>query len=259
MYGLCPALLYNILPYPFYHNFCCLVTGIRIIYQKSISRSQARQASKALQSFVTGFEELYYRYELARLHMVRPCLHILLHLADEIIRLGPGICYSQWTMERTIGNLGEEVKQDSRPFENLTNRAITRARVNALYSMIPNLAPKKSLPTTSIDLYDGYILLFARSESLIAAKPLESSAFSLYLSTYEPNISIPPHLRSGLPEGTWQLRRWARLRLPNDQIARSAWKEKGRSSDNIRMSRFVKVNLFWFLCHKSVFVLIIYC
>jgi hypothetical protein len=39
-----------------------------------------------------------------------------------------------------------------------------------------------------------------------------------------------------------KLRRWARLRLPNGQIARSAWKEKQKALDKVRMARNVRVS-----------------
>ena len=34
---------------------------------------------------------------------------------------------------------------------------------------------------------------------------------------------------------------WARLRLPNSQIARSAWKEKLKTIEEVQMARNVKV------------------
>ncbi|KAI1795269.1 hypothetical protein LXA43DRAFT_874110, partial [Ganoderma leucocontextum] len=37
-----------------------------------------------------------------------------------------------------------------------------------------------------------------------------------------------------------KVRKWARLRLPNSQIARSAWKETLKPLDKLRMSRNVK-------------------
>ncbi|KAG2146318.1 hypothetical protein DEU56DRAFT_731694, partial [Suillus clintonianus] len=37
-----------------------------------------------------------------------------------------------------------------------------------------------------------------------------------------------------------KFKRWARLRLPNGQIARCAWKEKLKRAENVRMSRNVK-------------------
>ncbi|KAF8209723.1 hypothetical protein K438DRAFT_2058579 [Mycena galopus ATCC 62051] len=43
--------------------------------------------------------------------------------------------------------------------------------------------------------------------------------------------------------GTLSVVRWARLRLPNGQIARSLWKQKRRPLDKTRMSRNIKIVL----------------
>ena len=42
-------------------------------------------------------------------------------------------------MERTIGNLGQEIKQPSNPYANLSQRGLIRAQVNALKAIIPAL------------------------------------------------------------------------------------------------------------------------
>jgi hypothetical protein len=42
--------------------------------------------------------------------------------------------------------------------------------------------------------------------------------------------------------------RWARLRLPNGQIARSAWKEMLKPLEKLRKARVVKVCLTLSLC-----------
>ncbi|EKM49945.1 uncharacterized protein PHACADRAFT_69946, partial [Phanerochaete carnosa HHB-10118-sp] len=39
------------------------------------------------------------------------------------------------------------------------------------------------------------------------------------------------------------LARWARLRLPNGQTARSAWTETSKDMNEVRMSRMVKLDL----------------
>jgi hypothetical protein len=93
-------------------------------------------------------------------------VHSLVHLPREVLRLGPPVCSSQWTLERTIGNLGKEIKQHSNPFANLSQRGIRHARVNALKALIPDLEPdrmeKKDLPRGSKDLGEGFVLLHAR-------------------------------------------------------------------------------------------------
>ena len=62
-------------------------------------------------------------------------------MAPEVVRVGPGGYYTQWMMERTIGNLGKEIKQPSNPFANLSQCGIHRSQVNALKAMIPDLEP----------------------------------------------------------------------------------------------------------------------
>ena len=44
-------------------------------------------------------------------------------------------------MERTIGNLGEEIWQPSKPYANLSQRGLIRNQVNALIAMVPDLVP----------------------------------------------------------------------------------------------------------------------
>jgi hypothetical protein len=47
---------------------------------------------------------------------------------------------------------------------------------------------------------------------------------------------VPPHWRGP------KIARWARLRLPTGQVARSAWKEKEKAAEKIRRARCVKVS-----------------
>jgi hypothetical protein len=76
--------------------------------------------------------------------------------------IGPLICSLQWTMECTIENLGEEVRQLSNPYVNLSQCGLLRCQVNALMAMISDLSPPPpSLPRGAIDLGKGYILLCA--------------------------------------------------------------------------------------------------
>jgi hypothetical protein len=67
-------------------------------------------------------------------------------------------------MERTIGDLRQEIWQPSNPFANLTQCALRRSQVNALKSIYPDLDPKAGfhLPKSATDLGDGYIMLRPR-------------------------------------------------------------------------------------------------
>ena len=199
--------------------------------QHNISQDNVRDAYLALASFAQEFEEIYCQRLVTRIHFVRPCLHSLVHLPREVIRLGPPLCSSQWTLERTIGNLGEEIKQHSNPFANLSQRGIRRARVNALKAMIPGLDTERSdgeyLPRGSKDLGNGFVLLRARESHPRPLRDCEADALCEYLG-----LSLDPGVL---------VRRWAKLRIPTGQNCYSAWKEKQKPLEKRRTARNVKV------------------
>jgi hypothetical protein len=132
LYGLGPGLLYNVLPNPYYSNYCKLVYGMHLMNQHSISLDNVHDANLALTSFAQEFEAIYCQHLSTRIHFVRPCIHSMVHLPCKVLRIGPPVCSSQWMLEWTIGNLGEEIKQPSNPFANLSQRGIWHAQVNAL-------------------------------------------------------------------------------------------------------------------------------
>lgn len=233
LYGLAPVLLYNILPQPYYSHFCKLVQAMRIVQQHHIKTSDLIIAQDFFQSFAHDFETLYYQRRVDRLHFCRQSIHALLHLAPEVTRLGPPICSSQWTMERTIGNLGEEIRQPSNPYANLSQRGLLRCQVNALMAMIPNLQQTPSaLPRGGLDLAEGFALLRAQDRYDRTMRPCEAQS----LATFIRNLN-GTEMGSDCPKIT----RWARLRLPNGQVARSRWKEAQKPLKKIRTSRNVKV------------------
>ena len=137
-------------------------------------------------------------------------------------------------MERTIGNLGKEIWQPSNPYANLLQRGLLHCQVNALISMVPDLKPgKDSSPRGASDLGEGYVLLRARDRYQRTMKANEAIALKKYLQNF--------HFLA-LGEGwTPKITRWARLRLPNGQVARSQWKEALKPINKIRTARNVKV------------------
>ncbi|KJA18806.1 hypothetical protein HYPSUDRAFT_144447 [Hypholoma sublateritium FD-334 SS-4] len=237
LYGLAPALLYGILPEPYYSHFCKLVRAMRIIQQHHIRADDLKLAGNLLRSFVEEFETFYYQRRVSRLHFCRQSIHALLHLVPEVTRIGPPICSSQWTMERTIGNLGEEIRQPSNPYANLSRRGLLRCQVNALTAMIPDLGPPApSLPRGAVDLGQGYILLRARDRYDRSMRPPEASALLHYLARRAGAERYSVGNSSWCPKIT----RWARLQLPNGQVARSRWKESLKPLGKIRTARNVK-------------------
>ena len=230
-YGLGPGLFIKLLPEAYYRHYCKLVVGIRIMYQHAISPSQLQLAYQHLLEWVIEFEILYYQQKTKRLHFVRQCVHSLVHLVPETLRVGPPSLSAQWTMERMIGHFGSLIKQPSNPFANLAEQARKVAEVNAIVAMWPNLEQVQTNPRGSVDLGDGYLLLWPRDEKPYQLSPAEWNAFDGFCS------SIP---NTG---GTTRksVYRWGRLRIPNGQTARSYWKEVTRVSWSARTDRMVKV------------------
>ncbi len=224
---------------------------MRIIQQYAISSSDLVLADKLLRSFAHDFEILYYQRRESRLHFCRQSVHALLHLASEVTRIGPPICSSQWTMERTIGNLGEEIRQPSNPFANLSQRGLLRCQVNALTAMVPILKPYVcNLPRGAVDIGDNYILLRAKDRYCRDMRQVELAALKVYLQGLPGSLTFSE-------DWSAKIFRWARLRLPNGQIARSRWKEALKPINKIRIARNVKVRLIFisdlfldvFSCH----------
>ncbi|KAG2062436.1 hypothetical protein BDR04DRAFT_1131201 [Suillus decipiens] len=179
-FGLGPTLLYGVLPQPYWLNYCKLVRGFQLLY-------------------------------LWHAHFIQPCIHQVNHLAPETLRKGPLICYAQWTMERMIGNLGQEIRQPSNPYANLSQEGLRRCQLDE---------PPKGLPTSSVDLGDGYALLWKYPEHAEVIARFLGEGRVLHC-----------------------IKKWAHLLLPNGQIARSAWRETIKPLEKICISWNVKVHL----------------
>jgi len=173
---------------------------------------------------VEGFENLYYQRQVDRLHFCHPCIHTLLHAAPEVMRVGPGAYMTQFTMERTIGDLGQEIRQPSNPFANLAQHALQWLQVNALKSIYPELDLKSrfQLPKGAMDIRGGYIMLRPRDKipAEIPGRPAEVLSQAI---------------------NTSRIRRWGQAHLPNGQVARSLWSERRRTSQKVQVSCNVKV------------------
>ncbi|KDR79664.1 hypothetical protein GALMADRAFT_63042 [Galerina marginata CBS 339.88] len=244
-YGLGPCLFFQLLPDVYWEHYCKLVRGIQILMQQEIHPRELAEAHTKLTEFSTDFEELYVQRRADRIHFVRPSIHTPSHLAPETERIGPAIIYSQWAIERTIGNLGEEIKQHSNPFSNLALRGLRRCQVNALKAMVPDIEPlEETFPLGSKDLGQSYALLRAMDNTARPIDPLETTALDKYFESQ--NIDID----------TTNVIRWARLRLPNRQVVRSRWKEELKREGKFRCSRNIKVRLLISLLHNHTHRLI---
>ncbi|KAG7098203.1 hypothetical protein E1B28_000171 [Marasmius oreades] len=233
VFGLCPALLYGLLPEPFYGHFCKLVFATRVLHRRRIRRQDLVDVHQAFLQWVVEFELLYMNRDMKRLHFVRPCVHALTHLVPELLRLGSLLELSQYTMECTIGNLVQELRLHSNPYENVSQRIIERARVNALHAMAPNLFPDDptlKLPRNHLDVGNGYTLLCPQELHDMDSDILKAFCNFAHLQKWQTG-----NLKVGLT-----VSRFARLRLPNGQIARSLWQEGKRPDNEVRRARNIK-------------------
>ncbi|KAF7322171.1 hypothetical protein MKEN_00741300 [Mycena kentingensis (nom. inval.)] len=102
--------------------------------------------------------------------------------------------------------------------------------INSIKSVIPELGPvEKPLPRTAIDLGDRYILLGARDRYHKLIRGAAGTTIRKYIERETAQLFEDDYFPT--------LRRWGRLRLPNGQIARSAWKEVPKGLNKVRMSR----------------------
>ncbi|KAH9159369.1 hypothetical protein EDB89DRAFT_1887518 [Lactarius sanguifluus] len=143
-------------------------------------------------------------------------------MGPETFRIGPLACYAQWTLETAIGNLGREIRQDRDLFANLTQRAVIRAQVNSLCARFPRIkfevgSVKKSSHSVRTREFEGGYIFLPRCEEF--PSPLtedEHATFKIYWREQGwPNVDSWPNA----------VCRWAKLRLPNGQMARSVWLE----------------------------------
>lgn len=239
-YGMAPAFLYGVLPEQFWKHYCKLVAGVRIVFQRRSSAAQRARAHTLLSDFAHDYEVLYVQRKVSRIHFVPQCMHSITHAPMETWRVGSLICTCQFAMERIIGDLGSEIRQPSNPFANLSERALRRARVNALTTMLPDLDRSATPPSSKvplIDLGDDYILLHPRESGARLVGDDEDIAILRYI---EARVGSVQARADWVTDMQSCVQRWARCRLPNGQICRSAWKEVAngmtRTARNVRVS-----------------------
>lgn len=226
LFGLAPALLYNVLPPKYWQNFCKFTQALQIMSQYSITPAKVTEAFTLFAEWELEFENLYYQRRADRIHFIRPCAHLSNHIAPECLHVGSPICSSQWTMERTFADIEFDLRQPKLPYACLTQVCLIRCQINAVKAMFPHLQPPSNLhPWYSFDVGDGCGLLQAREK-----RPR-------YPDTDTEKRLISEFLGRNAPK----MYRWSRLQLPNGQVARSAWKEALRPPEKTRMSRNVKV------------------
>jgi hypothetical protein len=240
-YGLGPGFLMDVLPQPYYGNYTKLVFSVRRKECREISAEQLRAAHRAQVEFHREYEEIYYQGMPERLGFCRQSIHNLSHGAPEVTRVGPLVLLAQWALERTIGDLGRQVRnfQGPKMYSNFAHIGWRQVQVNALYNIFPELAPSEvEISAADEDLGGGFALLRRGSDrTRRAVTRTESNAIMSFMREHDMD-DVFPDAASVL------VTRWGRLRLPNGQIVRSLWKEADSTDPSeIRMARNMKVSI----------------
>jgi hypothetical protein len=167
---------------------------------------------------------------------VRPWIHTLLHIVNETVSKGPISYYSQWTIERVIGQLEENLRLHSNPFVNLAMIATRTCQANALRSMVPGVVREKpTIYQTGTDLGNGYAAAHPIDR---LRKPVSATEAEALQKMMVDNGFTPDH--------TWRkdhsVLRFGRLALPNGSVARTAWKEHLKPIEHLRTARMVEVS-----------------
>ena len=138
-----------------------------------------------------------------------------------------------------IGDLGAEIRQPSKPYENLAQRALCRAQTNILKAMYPDLDSdtKNANKVPKRDLGGGFELLHPHQEGPRSVDDLHDMVILRYIESQVGSLDVARVIWVDQMEGCVQ--RWGRLRLPNGQICWSGWKEV--ANNMTRYARNVKV------------------
>jgi hypothetical protein len=178
LYGLAPALLYGVLPEPYYSHFCKLVRAICIIQQRCILADDLLLAGNLLQSFVQDFEALYYQ---GRVDTYISVDKVYMHYFTSLLKSQESV--HLYVLHSGPWNIPRESRgRDLTAFQSLSQRGLLRCQVNALKAMIPDLdPPPPALPRGVIDLGQPYALLRAQDRYARLMRPQEADALLRYL------------------------------------------------------------------------------
>ncbi|EAU90253.2 hypothetical protein CC1G_11577 [Coprinopsis cinerea okayama7 len=222
-YNLGPAFFRLFLPADLWEHFCGLVRAVRLLKNRVITPENIQEAQQLINTFVRDFEFKYYGRNPDRLHFCRPSLHTLLHAPSEVVRFGPGAYTDQYLMERSIGELGGDVRQPGTPFANLAQVAVRKCQINSITALYPEFRKEQDKPSRyATDLGDGYMFL-----------PVQDRI------AREVDGELGDYLKEEI--GYSKIRRFGRLRLPNEQVVRSRFSEDRKLSEQTRISRMVKL------------------
>jgi hypothetical protein len=238
LYGLGPMTMPKWLPFEYYRHFTKLVRCFEIDQEEEITLEEVLERNTLTTEFCKEYEELYVKRLAGRLHFVRPWLHTILHFAQAILRRGPTCYYSQWTIERVIGLLKDQLRNKSNAYANLAMVSTRLCQQNALKAMMPELDDtRRTLGPGEYDLGDGYALLRPKED---ISRPVTADE-AVAIAKFKHNELDGPAFEDWSQAPGTSVVRYARLAIANGSVARTAWKEKQRMPEKVKITRMVEV------------------
>jgi hypothetical protein len=250
LFTLGPMVFRKYLPLEYWKHLCKLIRIIELAGQIEITQDELAEIEELALAWQEEYEDLYVQRKMSRIHFVRPWIHLLLHLVNEIVQKGPPAYYSQWTIERVIGYLKEGLRLHSNPYANLAHVATRLCQIGALRAMLPDLVKDKSTVfDVGENLGDSYVALHPRDPYRQSVAVDEAHALSAYM------------MDNGLEgDAEWNTRktvlRFGRLAVGNGSVVRSLWQEEKLSSaTNPKANQHCEVGvLLLSLLHSVLYV-----
>ena len=196
-----PAVLYNILPKPYYEHFLLLSEAIFILLLDSISERQLEYVERSLLHFCILFEGYYgLRFQTAN-------FHLLVHLADDVRSLGPLWTHSCFHFEDKNGFLLKTFHGTQNiQFQIISAVSIAKKLPELRRTFVPEDGPVTDFYqkmtssyrfSNGIELSEGYFALGASSERRLSGLQLQALADFLGSAPPSPVVKSFKRLKCG--------------------------------------------------------------
>ncbi|KAG8787089.1 hypothetical protein FRC12_015914 [Ceratobasidium sp. 428] len=232
----------------YHHHFVKLVALVNKCMSWTITTEDLDFIREGFAKWVQEYEKLYYRNDPTRLRACTLPLHALLHIADDIVAMGPVWCYWAFVMERFIGALKRANLSLRFPWSSFNRHVVEvaqLAQIKTLYGLRDalNLSERHDNIAKGTR-YDGYPgLVFARPRRVEALSTVYQNKIGTYLSIL---FDIPEDVVRRTMQGE-RFEQWGRMQQFDDMRGGDLVRanEIGRQSELItRNASYVKFHTY---------------
>lgn len=244
-----PLLEYVGFPPDYIEHWALFVAAMELsLRPQALDSADVDLVQEYLAQFCEQNEVLYIADDVALVNRAPMCIHQLLHVADHLRWLGSLRHYSQYPMERTVGQVGRMVHSQKEPWANMVNELVIHARIQLLSLIYPQISPPLDPPPEDpvLDLNDGQHS-FRLIGRIRAGLFLETSDDAM---AHQENLALVDWLRgqdvAAAEQGLLRPSRWHRWgkmerRTGPKGLFRSQRNESPRQG-SVRTARYFKVS-----------------